>query len=248
MDSLGLPSHVFILLFIATLLTSAFTAVLGQGGGLLLIGVLAQAIPPTVLVPIHAVIQTASNSSRALLSLKDIHWKIVTPILLGIVIGAIIVSPFIQYINWHWMQILIGLFILWSIWGKGLKLNKRIPFALTSLGIAQGSLGVLLGATGPLGSAILLAKGLTRDAIIASNAVIMFASHAIKILLFIWLGTLLSQYTLLLIALSIAAILGSYLGNILRPKLSEALFFKIFKITLSLLAFRMIYLGFSNPS
>lgn len=243
MVDINLSIEVFTLLLISTFITSAFTAVLGQGGGLLLMGVLAQVIPAAVLIPIHAVIQAASNSSRALLSLRNINWAIITPILMGIILGAAIVTPFIQHINWEWMQLIIGFFILWTVWGKGLKLSKHLPFTLSSLGVIQGSLGVLLGATGPLGSAILMAKGLNRDQLIASNAVIMFVSHAIKIVVFILVGVALSQYLNLLFALSLAAIIGSYIGNILRPKLPEALFFKIFKLSLTLLALRMIYMG-----
>jgi uncharacterized membrane protein YfcA len=241
-------TEIFLLLFVSTMVTSAFTAVLGHGGGLLLMGVLAQVLPPMSLVAIHAVIQGASNSSRALLSIKEIDWKIISPILVGIVLGALLVSPFIETINWDWMQIFIALFILWTVWGKGLKLNTDLPFALTTLGIFQGSLGLLLGATGPLGNAILLAKGLSRERLIASNAVIMFVSHAVKIIVFLILGTVLSQYISLLIALSVAAILGSYFGKLLRPILPEALFFKIFKLSLTFLALRMLYLGFISLS
>ncbi len=246
MIDLGVSNEVFTLLFISTLITSAFTAVLGQGGGLMLMGVLAQVLPAASLIPIHAVIQTASNASRAMLSLKDINWTIITPILIGILLGALVVTPFIQHINWDGMQLVIGLFILWTVWGNGLTLTNKLPFPLTSLGIAQGSLGVLLGATGPLGSAILLAKGLNREKLIASNAVIMFASHAIKIAVFVLMGVALSHYTLLLVSLSMAAILGSYVGKRLRPKLSERLFFKLFRISLTLLALRMLYLGFTS--
>lgn len=231
---------------VATLLTSAFTAVLGQGGGILLMGVLAQALPAPVLIPVHAVIQAASNSSRALLSMADINWKIITPILIGIIIGAVLVTPLITHINWEGMPFIIGLFILWTVWGKGLHLKKTIPFALTSLGVIQGSLGVLLGATGPLGSSILLAKGLNRNQLIASNAVIMFFSHGIKILVFIFAGITLHHFAGDLTILCLAAILGSFIGNHFKTALSEALFLKIFKITLTLLALRMMHLSYTN--
>ena len=246
MMELGVSTEVFALLILSTLITSAFTAVLGQGGGLMLMGVLAQVMPAASLIPIHAVIQTASNASRAILSLRDINWGIITPILIGILLGAVVVTPLISHINWDGMQLVIGVFILWTVWGNGLKLTSKIPFPLASLGIAQGSLGVLLGATGPLGNAILLAKGLNRESLIASNAVIMFASHAIKIVVFMIMGVALSTYTLLLIALSLAAIIGSYIGKHLRPKLSEPLFFKLFRFSLTLLALRMLYLGLTS--
>lgn len=244
MNDFEITNELYAALFCFTLITSVFTAVLGQGGGLMLMGVLAQFIPPTALIPVHAVIQAASNSSRAALSLKNINWSIITPILVGVIIGGALVSPFIAHINWDWMQLIIGLYILWSVWGKELKLKKNIQMSLGSLGFVQGSLGVLLGATGPLGNAILLAKGLNREQIIASNAVIMFSSHITKLIIFLMIGVVLSPYVYLLGLLSLAAILGSFIGSLLRPKIPEALFFRIFKITLSLLAFRMLYLGF----
>ena len=221
---------------IFTLLTSGFPAVLGQGGGLMLMGVLATVIPPNAIIPFHGIIQAASNGSRAFLALKHIQWNIILPIVLGTIFGALFVSPLINFINWQWMQILIGLFILWSVWGKGISLSIPAPI----LGLVQGSLGVLLGATGPLGNAYLLKKGLDKHGIIASNAVIMFTSHLIKVFVFFMIGVQLQEYWLLILWLSAAAIIGSFIGNHLRDKLNDKIFFTLFKALLTLLAINMI--------
>jgi uncharacterized membrane protein YfcA len=224
------------LLAICTVATSAFAAVLGQGGGIMLMGVLATVIPAPVLVPLHGIIQAASNGSRAALAFKHVNWAIILPILTGTILGALFVTPFINLINWQWMQIIIGLFIIWSIWGKSFTL----PIPASLIGFAQGSLGVLLGATGPLGNAYLYNKGLNKNAIIASNAIIMLSSHLLKVAVFFFVGIGLHGFWFPIIVLSCAAILGSYFGTYFRNRLTDQTFFVLFKVLLTALAINMV--------
>jgi len=112
------------------------------------------------------------------------------------------------------------------------------------LGFLQGSLGMALGATGPLGNALLFSKGLNKESIVASNAVIMLLSHLIKILFFTLMGVQLLNQTQLLLFLCIAATAGSFVGTYLRKKVPEKIFFPIFKGLLTLLAIRMFLLSF----
>lgn len=55
-----------LILGIITIFTSSLTAVLGIGGGLLLVGIMPSFLPIQNVVPIHAFTQLASNVSRAL--------------------------------------------------------------------------------------------------------------------------------------------------------------------------------------
>lgn len=232
-----------ILLALAALVTSTLTAIIGQGGGLVLMPILVGAVPSSALIPVHGFIQTMSNGSRALLNLSHVHWPTLQPILWGILIGSLLLLPFINFLNWQWMQAFIGLFILYLTWGKGLqisRLNLKGNIGLFLLGSIQGSLGMVVGATGPLGSALLLRNGLRKDQIVATNAVIMTATHIVKVVLFVGVGIALWEHWPLLLSMSIAAIAGSYLGNFLRGKISEPVFRKLFKWLLTLLAIRMI--------
>ncbi len=235
------------LLAIAALLTSAFTAALGQGGGLMLMPVLAGAVPSTALIPVHGFIQTISNGSRALLILDHVHWPTLKPILWGILIGSVALLPLVSVVNWTWMQAFIGVFILYLTWGGSLQFSnlKLIsPAGFFILGLVQGGLGMIVGATGPLGSALLLRKGLNKDQIVATNACIMLSTHILKVVLFAGLGIAIWEFWPLLLCMSIAAIAGSYLGNALRHYINERLFVVLFKTILTLLALRMIAISF----
>ncbi|MGR6873706.1 TSUP family transporter [Pseudomonas sp. HK3] len=228
------------LLTIAAILTSGIAAILGQGGGIMLFALLAIYIDPPLLIAFHAVIQLSSNASRAAFAIPHINWHVISPILFGTLIGAILITPFISTANWNWMQPIIGVYILFLTWGKGISMPFSLPKPMLSMGILQGSLGMALGATGPLGNAILLAKGLSKNAIVASNAVIMSTSHASKVILFGLVGVSVLPAIEPIIFLSIAAIIGSYLGSKLRGFLPERLFSTLFKAILTLLALRMI--------
>ena len=237
-------------LTLMTTLTSAFAAILGQGGGLLLMGILAGFVPAPALIAVHAVVQASSNGSRAYLAHKHINWPIILPVAVGIVLGASLILPFVPVLNWQWMQGIIALYILWLTWGHLLNLPKSSTTGLTpglpfiKLGFLQGGLGMALGATGPLGNALLLSKGLNKESIVASNAVIMLLSHLIKILFFSVMGIQLLDHAQLLLFLCIAATVGSFVGSYFRKNVPERIFFPVFKGLLTLLAIRMFLLAF----
>lgn len=229
-----------ILLTTAALLTSSLAAVIGQGGGLMLFALLALYFDAPLLIAFHAVVQLFSNASRAVFAMPHINWRLILPIILGTLIGAALVTPFVAQFNWHWVEALMGAYILYLIWGGRFFVAFKLPKPMFSIGLIQGSLGMILGATGPLGNALLFAKGLKKDAIIASNAVIMSVSHASKIVLFTLLNVSLWPNLPLLALLSTSAILGSYLGNKIRHHLSEKVFRILFEFIITILALRMI--------
>jgi len=231
-----------IILMISAFLTSALAGVIGQGGGLILFVVFASYIDLPLLIAFHAVIQIFSNSSRAYYAINDIKWETIVPILLGIIIGAILITPLVNSANWSWLEPLIALYILQQTW---INWSFTLPFPapLFSIGIIQGLSGMLFGATGPLANSLLLKQGLKKDQIVASNAVIMTVSHLVKVLIFLWLGVNAFLYWPHLIVLGVCAIVGSKVGSHYRNLLSEQTFKVIFKWTLTLLALKMLTQG-----
>ena len=54
-------------------LTSTCTAIIGMGGGIMLISAMPGLLPAAAIVPVHGAVQLASNSSRVLLGLRHIE-------------------------------------------------------------------------------------------------------------------------------------------------------------------------------
>lgn len=229
-----------IILTLCAFLTSLLAAVLGQGGGLLLMPLLALAVPASSLIPVHASIQLASNSSRVLFAWQDAQKGLLIQFVPGCILGALTMLPILQSMPLQYLPALIGIGILWLTWGKSPQLPTWLPAPFFTLGLAQGSLGMLMGATGPLGSALLLKKGLNRDQLVATNALFMVISHLVKLPLFLPIAPQWLNFWPLILSAGCAAIAASYLGTRLRAKLPEKLFFTLFKILISLLALHML--------
>ncbi len=220
-------------------LTSTFTAIFGVGGGVLLIVLMPGLLPPAAIIPVHAVVQLASNGSRVLFAWRTVEWSIVGRYAGGACLGAVIGSETVMVLNPEWIPLLLGLFILLLTWLPPLPMH-RLPYRFFSFGAIHTLLATLTGATGPLSSAFLSREGLQRDSLVTTTGAFMGTAHALKILAFILLGFSFSPYLSLMLWMSLAAIVGSWVGTRLRRFLPEISFQRFFKVLLSLLALRLI--------
>ena len=120
-----------IVLVVLSYFTSALTAVVGVGGGIFLISVMASFLPPAIVIPIHAVVQLGSNGGRAALMRRDIDWRIAMLFAMGAIVGIVVAAKIFVALTTQTLQLLLGLFILVSIWTpkfKGFEYpHQRVP-------------------------------------------------------------------------------------------------------------------------
>lgn len=57
-----IPADIFTLLTLTAAFTSFFTTCFGIGGGVMLLGVMAQVLPPQLIIPLHGAVQLGSNA------------------------------------------------------------------------------------------------------------------------------------------------------------------------------------------
>ena len=60
-----------LLVGLAAMFTSALTAAMGVGGGVVLLALMAQVVPPNVLIPLHGAAQLMSNTARVVVQPAD---------------------------------------------------------------------------------------------------------------------------------------------------------------------------------
>ncbi len=226
--------------------TSLLTAITGVGGGLILIAVLPGFVPAATLIPIHAIVQLASNASRAAFAWQHIRWEYIGAFLIGSIIGATIAAQFIRWINLDYILLIISAFILVSVWAPSLL--RRLSSAgseMLMIGLVQTGLGTVGGATGPLANASLLRHRLNKNAIVTTTAIQMAITHISKLIVFMLLGVSISAWWKLILGMSFGVILGSWVGTHFRAQLDDQLYSKIVKALLTVLALRMIYISFA---
>ena len=217
------------------------TAILGLGGGLFLVALMPSFLPMTAVIPVHGVVQLASNASRLAFGWRSLVFRVALPFLAGSVLGAAVGTRFVLRVPTEHMPIVLGAFVLLVTWLPRAYLPRRLPGGFAALGALQTFLSLFVGATGPLSSALLSREDLSRDQTVVTHAAMMTSLHALKCLTFVAVGFAFAPYVPLLIGMVISVSLGSWAGTRCRHLLPENAFKWIFKGILTVLALRLIF-------
>jgi len=232
---------VFLLLMVASALGSFLTASLGVGGGVMLLGVMAQVLPPQLIIPLHGVAQLGSNAGRAAMSWRHIDWRLIAAFLPGAVVGALIGSFVLVALPPAVMYLTIALFILYLCWGP--KLPKMVLGSWGSV-LAGGIttfITLFAGATGPLVAAFIKQIYADRFRTVATFAMAMSLQHVLKIAVFEIAGFPLEPWLPLLACMIVSGAIGTWVGLKLLKRMSDHHFQRIFNIALTLMALRLIW-------
>ena len=222
-------------------ITSLFTAVAGLGGGMLLIATMPFFLPFQAVVPIHGVIQLASNLSRAAFSPKAIEWSFLKLYFVGCLIGTVLGANFIGLISKDIFLFLLGSSVLIITWLPIKQLTTHIPGGYLVIGFIQSVLSLFIGIAGPLYASILHKEDLSHDHFVVTSAAATTLVHGLKVLTFSLIGFHFPEYALLLICCVLAATYGSYVGKKARTLVSAELARKVVKILLTALALRTLF-------
>lgn len=242
-----------IILIFSALITSSISAVIGMGGGIILLGIMAIIIPQGYMViALHGVIQLFSNTTRTYIFRKHIKKNIVNKFLIGSFVGAflsgVIIFLLVQFyevksasdIKVDFLKPIIGFFILWYLFLKGPKKEKDNQ-SFIKVGGISGLASVFVGATGPLIAPFFLNSKLTKENIIVNKAACQMITHLTKIPLFIYFFNVnyVDEY-FILIPLILSVYLGTNLGKKILSFIPERIFTILFKVCLTMIALRLI--------
>jgi uncharacterized membrane protein YfcA len=223
--------------------------VLGMAGGAMLLAVMLLFLDPIEAIPIHGLVQLASNTSRTVAHARVIRLDLLGPFAILILPGALLASPLVVNAPADGLRLAIGIFVLISTWRSrwlllGLKpehLPKRPRFAL--LGAVTGFLSPLVGATGPFIAPFFLGIGLTRFELIGTKAACQAITHLAKMLVFGILGFAFLGYLPLIVGMVVSVILGTALGTRVLHHVTDERFIQLYRIALTLVAIRLVWSG-----
>jgi uncharacterized membrane protein YfcA len=233
---------IWIVLLVAAFMTSSLSAVIGMGGGMTLLAIMATVLPPASIVPLHGVVQLCSNSSRVLVFLKHVRWKIFFVYTTLLIPAAFIASQVLGAMKFGQLKPLIGIWILvFLVWRRKKPTLRQPPlWVYAPLGLATGFISVFVGATGPFLAPFFLRDDFNKEEIIATKAVCQAAVHLFKIPVFMSVGFDFSAELPFLASMVVAVVLGSLLGKRLLRQLSQAVFMKVFEAVLGSIAIYLI--------
>ena len=227
---------IVVLIGLAALATSALTAVLGFGGGVVLLALLLLVVDPLVAIPLHAGIQVVSNGTRTLIRRTDVDWSIVAPFSLLFLPAGALVIPLVTRAPQAALQVAIAVTVLVATWlpeRSGSTIPAPSRGAWVGAGAVIGGLNVAVGATGPLQAPLLRAGTTSRMAFVGTFAAIQTIGHLVKIMLFGLAGFAPTSY-LAATAVGIAGVVaGTHLGSRALDRMPEARFGRLYLVAIS---------------
>jgi uncharacterized membrane protein YfcA len=218
---------VYLILILATFLTSIVSGVLSMAGGTILMGVFGFLLSVPAAMVLHGTAQAFSNGARVWLYRRYIRWRVLGFYTLGalMVLGAFTVFTFVPDIGL--IFILIGSFpFLARIMPGSINLDMEKPAISLSSGLLVTTAQMLAGASGPVLDLFYVNSSMTREEILGTKAVTQTLGHLLKLVYytFIMIVAAGSLPVWVYPAVIVAAITGNYLASFIVARISDSQF------------------------
>jgi len=177
--------NVFPLIIAAAFLTAIISGLFGMAGGLVFMGVIAVFLGVAEAMVVHGAVQSVSNSYRAFLLRDAVRWDILGWTAVGALPAALLMLSVSFLPSKAQLYLALGLLplLLWlpRRWLSG---DAQKPAHAVLCGAMVMGLNLSAGVAGPALDFFYVKTTLTRQQIVATKAVTMFASHLVKIVYF----------------------------------------------------------------
>jgi len=173
------------LILITVFVTSLLSGVLGMGGGLILMGVLAALLPVPEAMLLHGAAQLMANGSRAAIGREHAAWRLMPVYALGTFVGLALFTA-IQLVPPAWLIfLLLGILPFLALKLKTLAaLDIRKKSHAAAAGLLVNAVQLLAGASGPVLDVFFLKADMKRHEVVATKAMTQTFAHLVKLIYF----------------------------------------------------------------
>lgn len=228
---------------VATTVGFTIAGVAGFGGGVVALPVLVWVFGVREAIPILAISQLFSTTSRVWLHRSNIDWAVVRSFALGAipmsVAGSFIFVAIDTTVLVRILGVMMLLFVVYTRLPIGRNFTMRL-WGFPPLGAATGFGSAFLGIPGPFAVVFYLAYGLAPSPYIGTSSLGMALIQIPKLIIFGANGLLTPRILLLGVGLGVIAAVTAYLGRWILGRVPEKVFPWI--ITTMLLVAGVIFL------
>ena len=235
---------IYFALAVIGVLSGMISGVVGTGSSIILLPILAYIFGAKLAVPIMAIASIMGNISRVVLWRHELNLKAFLLFSCVGVPAAALGANTLWVIPANISNLCIGLFFIALIPLRHLAKRKGFTLNQVHLLIAGAVLGYLTGmvfSTGPLLLPVFSGFGLTKGALLATEAAASFALYASKSIAFGALGVLKQEIIFAGALVGLSLMLGNYLGKLFVLKISERMFNVLLDAMLFLAGISMLW-------
>lgn len=244
MEFLGTPG-VDLLLFIGLTFASFATAFIGvftgTAGGVILLGIMALAMPPAALIPVHTIVMLGAGITRTMIMWRHVMRHTVVPFVIGAGIGAAAGAKVFVALSPSYLQLILGVFMLLVTWMPSLGRVGAERGRFAFLGFGTTFIGVFVSATGTLLAPFIMSATPDRRVAVATLGALMSFVHIAKLIAFGFIGFAVGKFAPLIAAMIAAGAVGNWLGEVALLATPEKRFRLMFQIVLTALGLRLLW-------
>lgn len=238
----------YIFVLVAGLGAGALSAIVGTGASIILLPVLIIQFGPQQAVPIMAVAAVMGNIGKSLAWWREIDWRAFCAYSVAGVPGAALGARTLLVLPASIVEIALGVFFLSLIPLRRWMRVKDMHMPLWQLVIAGGVIGFLTGivlSTGPLSIPAFGAVGLSKGALLSTEAIGSLALMISKAATFQVLGALPWPQVVQGLIVGGSMIAGSFAAKRVVDRMSVKTFENMLDIMLLIAAVTMLWTGFA---
>jgi len=244
MDFLGTPDVGPLLFFgltLASLVTAFIGVYTGAAGGIMLLAVMALAMTPTALIPVHTVVMLGAGVTRTMIMWRHVMRPTLVPFIAGSAIGAALGGKLVISLPTSTLLGVLGAFVLLVTWMPRLGRIGAERGRFLFLGFGVTFLGMFVSATGTLLAPFVASASPERRNHAATLGALMLFSHLSKLIAFGFVGIAIGSFAPLMAAMIAAGAVGNWLGEVALMRTSEQRFRLIFQLVLTALGLRLLW-------
>jgi len=242
-----MTGYIFVLL--VGFAAGALSGIVGTGASIILLPILILQFGPQQAVPIMAVAAVMGNIGKSLAWWREIDWRAFWAYSLFGVPGAALGARTLLVLPASIVEIALGLFFIALIPMRRWMRVRDIHMPLWQLAIAGGVIGFLTGivlSTGPLSIPAFGAVGLSKGALLSTEAIGSLALMISKAATFQALGALPWPQIVQGLIVGASMIAGSFVAKLIVDRMSIKAFEHMLDVMLVIAAITMLWTGFSG--
>lgn len=189
-----MPNELDLGLFAAGFVSWAISTLAAGGGSLLILAAASYLLSGQSVAPVVTIASLMAGPARMIVLWPHIQWRLVRWYFPGAAAGAMLGSGIFARIGAHWIEILLAIFLVSTVWQYRLgeraqSFPMRLPW-FVPVSFGSGLISAVIGASGLLTNPFYLNYGLVKEEMLATRAANSMAIQVVKIASYWMFGAL----------------------------------------------------------
>jgi uncharacterized protein len=239
---------IYILILVLGLAAGCLSGIVGTGSGIILLPVLVFQFGPQEAVPIMAIAGLLGNLAKVASWWREVEWRAFLAYSIAGSIGAALGARTLLILPPSTAEAALGILFLVMVPVRYVLVQRGFKIGLLGLALSAASIGFISGivlTTGPLSIPAFSAYGITKGALLSTEAMATLVVQVSKIVVF-WQGGVMPLASVLkglLVGSSI--MIGAFVGKTMVQRMSATMFERILDTMLIVAGVSMLWAAFA---